>query len=87
MNGVRLAVKPGQAPLEPVPVPADGYDLGHDLGQAPAEPVPKLVDKGIIELPCGWGECVDTPLSGTELNRLKMSIHRLVPFGNVGSDG
>ena len=56
------------------------------MGQAPAEPVP-VVDTGLIELPIDWSTYVDTPLAGKELNNLKLSLHRQVPFGTAACSG
>ena len=68
-----------------VPVPVaekvvNGTGQVTGTGQAPAEPVP-LVDTGLISLPTDWTTYVDTPLTGKELNSLKRSLHRQVPFG------
>jgi putative transposase len=84
----------GQAPfkeqMEPVPIIGSGTGtlagaspyVG--VGQAPfkeqMEPVP-IVDTGVINLPDDWTTYVDTPLTGKEMNSLKRSLHRQVPFG------
>jgi len=42
-------------------------------------PVP-IVYSGLINLPEDWTAFVDTPLRGKELNGLRRSLHRQVPF-------
>jgi len=68
----------GTGSAKAVPVPMD-ENFG-EPGQAPAEPVP-VVDTGLVHLPADWTAYVDTPITGKELNRFKLSLHRLVPFG------
>ncbi|PLX85521.1 MAG: transposase [Desulfuromonas sp.] len=45
-----------------------------------------LTDEGMFEVPADWAAYVDTPLSGRELNKLKLSLHRGVALG-TGSVG
>jgi len=61
-----------------VTVPVNG-NLPRE-GQAPEVPVP-IVDVGMINLPKDWTTFVDTPLTGKELNGLRHSLHRQIPFG------
>lgn len=68
---LRAGETPGQVPLEPP----------ETQGQAPLEPVP-VVDRGLVELPADWTDYVDNPLTGWEINRIKQSIRRLVPFAD-----
>jgi len=88
-----LATLPGTGSALAVPVPigktaqAVPVPLGKMVveGQAPSEPVPgvKVTDTGLLMLPSDWAEFVDTPLTGRELSRLKLSLHRQVPFGGL----
>lgn len=50
-----------------------------NLGAGTARAVP-VVDEGLVKLPPDWAARVDRPLTGGELDRIKESIHRLVPF-------
>lgn len=55
------------------------------VGQTPEVPVPEqtaLVDRGLITLPDDWTSYVDTPLTGKQMNSLKRSLQRQVPFGS-----
>lgn len=89
-----LATCPGTGSVSAVPVPfettaqAVPVPFGKTVveGQAPAEPVPgvAVTDTGLLKLPSDWAEYVDTPLTGRELSRLKLSLHRQVPFGGLG---
>jgi putative transposase len=44
-----------------------------------------ITDQSPVELPADWSAYVDAPLSGKDLNRFKLSIHKLVPFGSHGT--
>jgi len=44
-----------------------------------------ITDEGPIKLPADWAVYVNTPLTGKELSKIKLSIHRLVPFSGAGS--
>jgi len=45
------------------------------------EPEGGITDIGLIDLPADWSDYVDKPITGQELSRLNLSIHRQVPFG------
>jgi putative transposase len=64
----------GSASAVPVPI-----EKPVEKGQALAEPV-HVTDIGMYELPADWSAYVDTPLTGRELNRLKICLDRQVPF-------
>lgn len=44
-----------------------------------------LTDDSRVKLPADWSTHVDTPLTGSELDSPKRSIHQQVPFG-LGTD-
>ncbi len=46
-----------------------------------------LTDEGLVEFPSDWSNHVDTPITGRELNRLTLSLHRQIPFGAGAGTG
>jgi putative transposase len=43
----------------------------------------RTMDDLPIPLPCSWTKYVDTPMSGSEVERVRLSIKRQSPYGNL----
>jgi len=43
-----------------------------------------LVDECLMELPADWQKLVDTPLTGSELEKIRTSVNRQSPYGAIG---